>query len=124
MHLRNQCYVPAGLTATTHRSVFYFDGDEFDEIHEVIEQWTSMSVISDMRSASSNSRMLRVSVFHIFTCPTSASKPSWWQVTSGTDLENLKRWLPKGVVPDPLSQIRPRQRLPKRASPSPNSSVG
>ena len=36
--------VPAGLTASTHRSDFYFDGDEVDEFHEVIEQWTSMSV--------------------------------------------------------------------------------
>ena len=44
MHLRHQCYVPAGVTASTHRSDFYFDGDEFDEFHEVIEQWTSMSV--------------------------------------------------------------------------------
>ena len=40
----NQCYVPAGLTASTHRSDFYFDGDEFDEFHEVIDQWTSRSV--------------------------------------------------------------------------------
>jgi len=33
----------ASLTASTHRSDFYFDGDEFDEFHEVIEQWTSMA---------------------------------------------------------------------------------
>jgi hypothetical protein len=37
MHLRHQCYVPAGLTANTHRSVFYFDGDEFDEFYEATE---------------------------------------------------------------------------------------
>jgi hypothetical protein len=44
MHLRHQSYVPTGLTANTNRSDSYFDGDEFDEFHEVIEQWTSMSV--------------------------------------------------------------------------------
>ena len=40
----NQCYIPAGLAAGAYRFDFYFDGDEFDEFHEVIEQWTSMSV--------------------------------------------------------------------------------
>jgi len=37
MHLRHQSYLPASLTANTNRSDFYFDGDEFDEIHEGIE---------------------------------------------------------------------------------------
>jgi len=37
MHLRNQCYVPASLTANINPSDYYFDGVELDEIREVIE---------------------------------------------------------------------------------------
>ena len=48
-----------------------------------------------------------------------------WYAPPGTDLRNLKRWLPKGVLtesnePEPSH----RRRLPRRASPSRNSSIG
>jgi len=39
MHLSHQSYLITGLTANTNRSDSYFDGDEFDEFHEMTEKY-------------------------------------------------------------------------------------
>ena len=47
-----------------------------------------------------------------------------WYAPPGTDLETSNGGCPGASFPNPLSQIRPRRRMPKRVSPSPNYLVG